>query len=168
MIGSIKDWPALFKEAYRCIKPGGYIESFDPTGKYESDDGTVKQGSAMEQWGEFLEAGGKAMGQSFRVVQDDLQRLALEEAGFVNIEYRDIKVPSGTWPKDPNLKQAGLCAYSGMSIDVEGYMVFMAELLGWSQEEVLVFAAHFRREIRDPNIHGYYRVRVAWGMKPEA
>ncbi|MBE3043605.1 methyltransferase domain-containing protein [Candidatus Bathyarchaeota archaeon] len=168
MIGSVKDWPALFREAYKCIKPSGYIESFDPRGIYESDDGTVKQGSAMEQWGEFLDAGGKAMGQSFRVVDEDVQRLGLEEAGFVNIEYRDIKVPTGTWPKDPDLKQAGLCAYYAVSSDVEGHMVYMAELLGWSMEEVYVYAAHIRRELRDPNIHGYYIVRVAWAMKPEA
>lgn len=25
LAGSIQDWPALFREAYRCTKPGGWI-----------------------------------------------------------------------------------------------------------------------------------------------
>ena len=52
--------------------------------------------------------------------------------------------------------------------DVEGYFLYMCTMMGWTKEEVMVYAAHLRRELRDPSINGYYRVRVVWGRKPEA
>lgn len=77
-------------------------------------------------------------------------------------------MPLGKWPRDPRLKEIGACTSTAIGNDVEGYVLYMATLLGWSKEEVTVFAAHLRKEIRDPAIHSYYRVRVAWGKKPEA
>lgn len=29
MLGSIQDWPRLFKQAYAALKPGGYLESYE-------------------------------------------------------------------------------------------------------------------------------------------
>lgn len=46
----------------------------------------------MEQWGEFLEAGGKKMNQSFRIVDEDVQRQGMVEAGFEDIHVEDIRV----------------------------------------------------------------------------
>lgn len=66
------------------------------------------------------------------------------------------------------MKQLGACAFRALYDDVDGYMTYLAELLGWSRQEVLVFAAHFRKELRDQDIHKFYWVKVVWGRKPEA
>lgn len=92
LLGSIADWTELFKQAYRCLKPGGYVESFEPDSVMQSDDGTVKETSAMGQWGKFFEEGGKKLGRPFSVLSDRLQRKGMEEAGFVDIEELDFKV----------------------------------------------------------------------------
>ena len=92
LTGSIQDWPALFKEAYRCTKPGGWIESFDTSGGFESDDGSVKENSAIAQWGKIFAEGGKMLGRTFRMFEDRIQRRGLEEAGFVDIQEVDFKV----------------------------------------------------------------------------
>ncbi|MBE3044961.1 methyltransferase domain-containing protein [Candidatus Bathyarchaeota archaeon] len=105
MAGSIKDWPFLFKEAYRCTKPGGWLQSFDANGIVDSDDGTVKPNSAIQQWGEFFIEGGKALGRPFTLLDDNTQRLGMEAAGFVDIQSRDVSVrqtqpcivPASTW-----------------------------------------------------------------------
>ena len=65
-------------------------------------------------------------------------------------------------------KEVGKCAAGAITMDAEGYVTYMANLQGWSKEEILVYAAHIRRELRNPAIHSYYRVQVAWGQKPEA
>ncbi|KAF4451325.1 demethylmenaquinone methyltransferase [Fusarium albosuccineum] len=58
LIGSIKNWPSLMKEAFRVCKPGGYVESFEGSLDMESDDDTVPKRSAMADWGPiFKEAG---------------------------------------------------------------------------------------------------------------
>ena len=51
--------------------------------------------------------------------------------------------------------------------DTEGWMVFLADALGWSREQITVFAAAYLREIRNPKHHGYYLQKVMWAKKPE-
>jgi len=94
LAGSIPDWTALFKEAYKCLKPGGYIESMEPSPIIESDDGTVDEKSAMAQWGKIFVEGGRRSGRSWTVVPDKTQQKALEEAGFENLQVSDFKVSS--------------------------------------------------------------------------
>lgn len=72
------------------------------------------------------------------------------------------------WPRDPKLKELGQFAFFAIDTDVEGYVTYMADLQGWSKEEIMVYAAHLRREIRNSAIHGYYSVKAVWGRKPEA
>jgi ubiquinone/menaquinone biosynthesis C-methylase UbiE len=92
LYGSISDWSALFQEAYRSCKPGGWVESFEASPCLESDDDTVKEGSAMSEWGKFFIEGGKRLGRTFTILDDDLQKKGMEDAGFTDIQTRDFKV----------------------------------------------------------------------------
>lgn len=42
----------------------------------------------------------------------------------------------------------------------------MAIQLGWSQEEITVYAAHLRKELRGGKVHAFYRANVVWAQKP--
>lgn len=88
------DWTALFKQAYTALKPGAWLESFEVNGFFESDDNTLPEKSALAQWGMIFREGAKKLGStaSFAVVRDQLQRQAMEAAGFVNIQEKAIKV----------------------------------------------------------------------------
>ena len=45
-----------------------------------------------------------------------------------------------------------------------GYVLFVCHtVLGWSKEEVSVFVAHWRRQVRSKKTHAFYRQRVVWG-----
>jgi len=92
MSGSIADWNALFKEAYRCLKPGGWLESMEPSPIVESDDGTVTETSAWATWGKIFIEGGRRNGRSWTVVQDGTQEKAMAAAGFQNINISKRKV----------------------------------------------------------------------------
>lgn len=92
LIGCIPDWTALFKEAFRCTKPGGYLESYEASPIVLCDDNTMPKDSAVAQWSPLFINGGKAMGRSFTIVDDDTQRKAMKEAGFVDIQEKWIKV----------------------------------------------------------------------------
>jgi len=92
LLGSIVDWTELFKQAYLSCKPGGWLESFETSSRFESDDGSVVETSALGQWGKIFDEGSKVFGRSFSVVDDGTQRKAMEEAGFVDIEEFNFKV----------------------------------------------------------------------------
>ena len=92
LIGSVGDWDDLFQQAYRILKPGGYVESLEPNINVTSDDGSVREGSVQWQWGRVFAEGGKKLGRSFTVVEDDLQKKGIEAAGFVDIEERMFRV----------------------------------------------------------------------------
>ncbi|PTD07178.1 Secondary metabolism regulator LAE1 [Fusarium culmorum] len=168
LYGSIGDWGALFQEAYRACKPGGWVESFEASPRLESDDGSVQEGSAMSEWGKFFIEGGRKMGRTFTIIDDDLQKQGMEEAGFVDIVTWDYKAPVGAWPKDPKLQEVGKFGHAAMDQDLEGFVLYMASfVLGWSKEQVTVYCSQLRRELRNLRHHPYCRLRIVYGRKPE-
>ncbi|KAM0192228.1 hypothetical protein ACHAPA_006671 [Fusarium lateritium] len=98
LVGSIVDWTALFKQAYKSLKPGGYVGSYD---------GTVRDGSALSQWEKFFVEGGHKLGRPFTIFEEGIQKAAMQEAGFIDIEERDFKNPVGGWAKDPKQQSIG-------------------------------------------------------------
>ncbi|KAK4242237.1 S-adenosyl-L-methionine-dependent methyltransferase [Achaetomium macrosporum] len=165
--GCIADWYAFFREAYKALAPGGWLESHEASPNVFSDDDTLPPKSAIAQWGPLFVDGGKAIGRSFTIVDEDIQRKAMEEAGFVDIQEKLIKVPSGGWPADPKQREIGIFAQHAIETDVEGFILFMTTVLGWSREQVTVYIAHLRRELRSLKHHVCYWQKVVWGRKPE-
>ena len=51
--------------------------------------------------------------------------------------------------------------------DAEGYVLFLANILGWTQTEVQVYIAHLRQEVRSKKYCPYYIQKIIWGKKPE-
>ncbi|KAK7753051.1 hypothetical protein SLS62_005001 [Diatrype stigma] len=86
LVGAIPDWDELFRQVYRAVKPGGYFESKESSSVITSDDGTVSDGCALDQWGKVFSEAGNKFGRTFRVLEDNIQRKAMEAAGFVDIE----------------------------------------------------------------------------------
>ncbi|KAF5695635.1 methyltransferase [Fusarium denticulatum] len=114
----------------------------------------------------FIKAS-KTIGNTFTVVGDDLQRPGIEKAGFTDVKQWDSKLPLNPFPKDPKLKQIGQFGELFSTQDTEGLVLFVANTLGWTPEEVHVYIAKFRREIRDRRNHPYIRLRTVWARKPE-
>ncbi|KAJ3523011.1 hypothetical protein NM208_g12618 [Fusarium decemcellulare] len=159
LIGSIKNWPSLMKEAFRVCKPGGYVESFEGSPDMQSDDDTVPERSAMADWGPIFKEAEVQIGRPFTVLHEDLAWSTMKEAGFA---------PVGSWTKDKKLPEIGQFAQVALKQDIEGYALGIAQLSrGWSKEEVTVYCEKLRQEIRSLKQHAYYRIRVIYGRKPE-
>jgi len=166
LVGSIQDWDSLFRNAYETLKPGGWVQSYEPSPEWETDDDTIPADSALKQWGRLFIEGGRKLGRSFTVVADGTQRNAMERAGFVGIDEFDVKQPIGKWPADAALRERGEFVRVTLERDAEGLLLFIADLLGWRKEEVVAFLAQFRREVRSGRYHAFYRNKVVWGRKP--
>lgn len=137
LFGAIADWNALFREAFRSCKPGGYIQSCEIDPSFYSDDGTIDNDEAIQMMNKLVLEGGKRMGRSFHVVKEGLQLKAAEAAGFVDIEQVNFKVwfkaaielisisdidqvPVGGWTKDAKLSETGQFLKSTLENDLEG------------------------------------------------
>ncbi|KAI1502024.1 S-adenosyl-L-methionine-dependent methyltransferase [Biscogniauxia marginata] len=93
LFGAVADWTELFRQAYRCCKPGGWVQSAEADVEILSDDGTVLPDSAMNTfWNMLYREGGRKLGVSFQVIKEGLQRKGMEEAGFVDIQELNHKV----------------------------------------------------------------------------
>lgn len=92
LFGSIADWDALYAEAFKTLKPGGWVESPESSLQVESDHVEIPDNSALGQWGKFFIEGGERMGRTCKVVDEDLQRKGMEAAGFVDIQVHEFKV----------------------------------------------------------------------------
>lgn len=92
--GAIADWTALFRQAYRCCKSGGWVQSGDVDAIFESDDGTLDANPVLAKWNEMYREASRKVSRSFTVVSDDLQRKGMEEAGFADITVANFKVGS--------------------------------------------------------------------------
>ncbi|KAK3948610.1 S-adenosyl-L-methionine-dependent methyltransferase [Pseudoneurospora amorphoporcata] len=168
LVGVIEDWYEFHRQAFRTCKPGGYVETFVGCTTFQCDDGTLKEGSAMSQWGKVFNEGGRQFGRTFEVYENDLQRKAMAAAGFEDIRYQDYFIPMGGWGSDKEAAERGLWWKIALEADLEGYINYIFNcLVGWTPEETKAYADQLRKEWSNPNIHGYFWARSAWGRKPE-
>ncbi|KAH8746606.1 SAM dependent methyltransferase [Diaporthe sp. PMI_573] len=77
-------------------------------------------------------------------------------AGFINVYEVKFKVSIGPWAKDKRLKEWGIWNMTFLMDGLEGFALRgLTTILGWSVEEVQVYLAGLRKELKDPSIHSY-------------
>ena len=109
LYGSIRDWDALYREAFKACKPGGWVENAEASPVLESDDREIPPTSAVSEWGKFFLEGGKKTGRLFSILSDDLQIKGMTAAGFTDIHVENFKVWISQHTHTSNTKQIGRC-----------------------------------------------------------
>jgi hypothetical protein len=87
------------------MKPGGYIEHLEISIMFKSEDGSVGPDHFMAEWSRILLDAAERLGKTFAIY--DFNRKMITEAGFVDVVEKKYKVPVGSWPIDPKLKELG-------------------------------------------------------------
>ncbi|KAK1992847.1 S-adenosyl-L-methionine-dependent methyltransferase [Colletotrichum falcatum] len=166
MNGALADWPTYIKRVYENLSPGGWAEFQDWSFLLSSDDGSI-EGSETLRWSHlFLEAA-KVYDRESQV-GPKLEALVRENTGLVNVRHRPYKIPIGPWPKDPRLKDLGMCNLIEMLEGLEGFSFkLLCGALGWTKEEVYVLLAGVRKELKSTKLHAYLKFHVVYGQKPE-
>jgi len=166
LIGSIQDWNALFAEAYRVLKPGGWLESVEPSDRIEGANGAIKPTDALGQWHQLFRASEKTTGRPFDVYDRGIQKKSFEAAGFEQIQSKDVTVPLSQWPADKKWKEISTAAQAFFTHDTEGFCLFIAATQGWKHEEVEVYVNLCHQEIKSLKKQAQYAWRAVWGQKP--
>ncbi len=92
----------LFEQSFHFLKPGGWLEMQELGNPIRSDDSSLSPDSALHQWSNNLLDATRRINQA----TDKPQHYAswMREAGFVNVQMREYKWPTNTWPKRQSLR----------------------------------------------------------------
>ena len=96
MGGSIANWPALLRQAYENLCPGGWIELSDFDAWASTDDDSLPATSSYHEFQVRLDEAAKKFGRVMNV--GPLHKQNLIEAGFVDVvdDRRKVCGPSET------------------------------------------------------------------------
>lgn len=95
MAGAFRDWDFIYRQAFACIRPGGYIEviDFDDHMGYKNFVSWFPEGSAVRLVAQALRRASEMDGRPKGVAHLDRRRLV--EAGFVDIQEMQHDLPVG-------------------------------------------------------------------------
>ncbi|KAK3046097.1 hypothetical protein LTR09_012390 [Extremus antarcticus] len=165
LMGSIKDWPALYRQAYDHISPGGWIQHLDMDLSFISDDGTVGDDHLMAQWSKALFDAGEVTGKTFNV-PNRMSRL-IQDAGFEDMQQVWYKIPVRGWTKDKLRKEVGKWNYHYCLQGCEGWaLLLLNKVLQWRMEEIQDFIAKFKDALGDKKNHAYYNILANAAQSP--
>ncbi|KAF2434307.1 methyltransferase, partial [Tothia fuscella] len=166
MAGGIEDWPKLLGQCLDNLKPGGWLEMQEYQAMVGSeDDPSMKKYPNIQYWVDLVCEGSIMFKKTLHIAKDMKQWMI--DAGFEDVREEIYKVPCGTWPKNPKLKQLGLFQREQMCLAVESFaMGFMTRVLNWTNEECQVLLAKARTELRDPKAKLITIFHFVYGRKP--
>ncbi|KAK5657475.1 hypothetical protein OQA88_3047 [Cercophora sp. LCS_1] len=170
LLGSIPDWQKLYQQAFRCLKPGGWIEHTDSDVRIQADDGSLPKDNVFRTWEQFFRDAGDKIGRTFNVTENDKQVDWATEAGFdpATITLRKHKVPFGSWPAERKLKTIGVYNLTATVEGLEGYGLFVGtQVLGWDLAELHVLLAKMRSALLNSNYHVYNSGATLYAQKPQ-
>ncbi|PQE30022.1 hypothetical protein CJF32_00009476 [Rutstroemia sp. NJR-2017a WRK4] len=154
LLFSIRDWPTLIQQCYNHVKPGGWVEFESILGVLSCDDGTLPPDSKFREYDKITREAANVYGTPLEDVASF--KKWFEEAGFEAVVEKKYKIPTNPWPKDPHLKLIGAFEQQNFLTGIEGMSIRALKALGWSYEEIVVFLAAVKKEIKDKRQHPYY------------
>ncbi|KAK1715242.1 methyltransferase [Colletotrichum lupini] len=165
MGAAIKDWEKLLAQAFRALKPGGWIELQEMKWNFNCDDDTMSPDYALTKMMKLVWEGLGKFGIEADVA--DVNPKRIDDAGFINLVQDVQKVPVGEWPKREDLKMIGAYCKAVLYDGIHG--VTMGPLtrgLGWSAPEVEIFLIDVRKDLLNTGIHSYVFYHSVAGQKP--
>ena len=172
--GCFADFGDVLRKSFRCLKPGGWMESQDYLTTLLCDDGTMGPDYAFAEWSALYERASVAVGRPARIA-DALKR-SYEQAGFVDVRDDVFKLPVNSWPRDPQFKMLGRFQEMNMLDGLQAFTLkFFQKGLHWTADEIEVYLVKVRQAISDRSVHAYHKLCVsfrsplpAWNLRARA
>lgn len=170
MMGSFTQdqWKKVYREAYKNLEPGGWIEQVEPTIHFQSDDGTVESDPVLSNWGPIFYGIGKKVGRHLDTI--NTMRAEIEEAGFEVKGEKNFKFAHGSWPKHPLHKEIGRLHLKAAKLGLEGYAMYLLTTFGepepWTPEQVQLMLMQVRKQLDGRTRHSYTAIKRIWAQKP--
>ncbi|KAL1623318.1 hypothetical protein SLS56_008318 [Neofusicoccum ribis] len=162
----VEDWDKLWRQTYEHLKPGGWVESHEPTAMFYTDKPEFdREKSQAFYWQMKVDEATKKIGKWFNVAHTHAD--SLKKAGFVNVKQECIHVPIGTWDKSQT--DLGKVALLNVLEAVRPTcLAVFTRVLGWdlAKSEVLSSAV-IKEFLHSKEQQLYFKLYLTWGQKPE-
>ncbi|KAK0720759.1 S-adenosyl-L-methionine-dependent methyltransferase [Lasiosphaeris hirsuta] len=165
LILAIRDWPKLVDQVYTHLKPGGWVEFQCVTGVVKCDDASLPPDSMLREFSKAINQSTAAFGTPV----DDPARWRgwFEDCGFEEVTEVIYKLPMNPWPKDQRLKLVGAFEMENLLYGLSGMVTrLFAKTLNWTPEQVEVFLAGVRKELKNRSVHTYWPFYIVYARKP--
>ncbi|KAL2023656.1 hypothetical protein VTK56DRAFT_1813 [Thermocarpiscus australiensis] len=154
--GSIANWPKVYAEAFRHLKPHyGYLEQVEIDWNPRSDDGSLRRDAYIVQWMNELLDTMDGFGRPMRM-DSNLTKQRLADAGFVDINEEVIKMPVNAWPAEAHARELGRWFNLGLR---NSYMALSLAPLSRGHNrtpaEIYDLTEKVRAEVYSNNLHAY-------------
>ncbi|KAF2768942.1 S-adenosyl-L-methionine-dependent methyltransferase [Teratosphaeria nubilosa] len=165
LLGSISDWPSLYRKAHRHLQPGGWIEQLECSIHLRSTDGTLSNHKALRQWSEHAIRLGMLTGKTFEIAEN--MAGLIREAGFVDVTEKRFKWPVGAWSSEGREKEVGKWNLLRWEQGMETWVAEVyGTVLGYSAAQVRAMLEDLRVALRSGKVRVYHEVRLVHGRKP--
>ncbi|KAL7268854.1 hypothetical protein RUND412_008505 [Rhizina undulata] len=163
---SLYDWPKLYKQAFKALKPGGWIELQGFCTDIFVDDNSILQGTILTKWAEYCLMEAKQSGRPFVTALATGHAKNLEDAGYTDITDKILKFPIGPWGSKKHEKELGMYWREAFKDGIEASASILMRSLGWEKKETEEFLFDVKAVLRNPNYHLYSNVIITYGRKP--
>ena len=152
--GTISDISKLLRQCFENTTADGWLEMQVTPFPFTSYDRSLHEGTALYKWGKRLEAGIIELGH--KIVSLPQYKALMQDAGYVDVKEVSFDLPSSGWPGVQNLKELGEYHLCMMLDGLEGLSLapmIRPERNKMSYEELQVFLAEVRKDLKNPEIH---------------
>lgn len=101
------------------------------------DDKSMSKSWPFLEWTQYNERAAKEAGRPVRMAHK--LKKWYEEAGFVDVQEKVIKLPMNPWPKDKKLKELGRMSEKNILAGLSAFsLAHFSRVFGWSKTEIEV------------------------------
>lgn len=169
MHGAFKDWRFVYESAYRCLKPGGWIEIMDFV-EHQDMGGVLAYFEPESPIHQFMASVNKAAEMTGKPRgAEHLEPRMLYEAGYIDVRVTDYSIPLKL--NDGSIGKTWLVAQLA-TLEAIGLRLLTTHM-NWTPEEVREATASIAKELlelaRSPGRSpAALRSRVLLGRKPQS
>ncbi|KAG6058366.1 hypothetical protein E4U17_000080 [Claviceps sp. LM77 group G4] len=155
--------PEVLRRAFKLLRPGGWIEFYDPNHVYLPVDRPL-EGTALGKWMSSVVEGARRVGRDF--LKPTKYVGWMRDAGFTNVTETRFGFPTNPWVKDARLKQMGRLNVKN-EVAVVGSLGKTLRLAVEDEKEAEALEEGARRDVQDPSMHFFREMFVVYAQKPE-
>jgi len=170
MAGAFTDWRQIYKETFKHLKPGGWIEVID----YDSHRSLMSYFGGDEDVAAWLAGINEAADRLGKPRGDaHLQPEHLSELGYVDVVVTQKVIPVGTWPEAKEDQKIGTHFLVAQLCGIEAVCIRpLIEVLNWDVDKVKRTCAHVSERLRSTALDAEksngmgFTIKVLVGRKP--